>query len=156
MRPLVSVVISARNEYPNIVHTVHSILNDLETFLRPGEFEVIIVDNCSDDGENVKRAVGGQTARLAGLVIARQRPSTAMGSVFATLEDEEGFVDLLLHENVYEKHRDVFSNTLFIVVTGKVQRDRGAVTVVVQNVKPLFPEFDPDETRLRAPSRDFR
>ena len=105
---------------------------------------------------NVKRAVGGQTARLAGLVIARQRPSTAMGSVFATLEDEEGFVDLLLHENVYENYRDVFSNSPFIVVTGRVQRDRGAVTVVVQNVKPLLPEFDPEETRLRASSRDFR
>jgi glycosyltransferase involved in cell wall biosynthesis len=47
--PLLSVVISARNEFPNIVHTVHSIVNDLETFLSREEWEIIIVDNCSDD-----------------------------------------------------------------------------------------------------------
>ncbi len=45
----VSVVISARDEFPNIVHTIHSIVNDLETFLEPHEFEIIIVDNGSKD-----------------------------------------------------------------------------------------------------------
>ncbi len=49
MSKKVSVIISARNEFPNIVHTVHSIVNDLETFLKPKEFEIIIVDNGSDD-----------------------------------------------------------------------------------------------------------
>lgn len=53
-----SVVISARNEYPQILFTVHSILQSLGSFLSPSEFEVIIVSNCSDD-QNVKRAVGG-------------------------------------------------------------------------------------------------
>lgn len=48
----VSVVISARNEFPNIVHTVHSIVNDLETFLKPGDFEIIIVDNGSTDPQS--------------------------------------------------------------------------------------------------------
>ena len=45
----VSVVISARNEFPNIVHTIHSIVNDLETFLRHDDFEIILVDNGSTD-----------------------------------------------------------------------------------------------------------
>lgn len=45
----VSVVISSRDEMPNIVHTVHSIVNDLETFLKPDDFEIIIVDNGSED-----------------------------------------------------------------------------------------------------------
>jgi glycosyltransferase involved in cell wall biosynthesis len=45
----VSVVISARNEFPNIAHTVHAIINDLETFLRRDQFEIIIVDNGSTD-----------------------------------------------------------------------------------------------------------
>lgn len=44
-----SVVISARNEFPSIVHTVHAIINDLETFLAQDDFEIIIVDNLSDD-----------------------------------------------------------------------------------------------------------
>lgn len=44
-----SVIISSRNEFPNIVHTVHSIINDLEIFLHPSDFEIIIVDNGSTD-----------------------------------------------------------------------------------------------------------
>lgn len=61
---IASVVISARNEYPNIVHTVHSIMEDLGSFLKPWEFEVIIVNNCSDD-ENVRRALGGTSDFLS-------------------------------------------------------------------------------------------
>lgn len=45
----VSVIISARDEFPNIIHTIHSIVNDLETFLEPDQFEIIIVDNGSKD-----------------------------------------------------------------------------------------------------------
>ena len=52
---VVSVVIPARNEFPNIVHTVYSIVNDLETFLSPAEFEIIIVANCIDDWYKCER-----------------------------------------------------------------------------------------------------
>lgn len=48
----VSVVISARDEFPNIIHTVHSIINDLETFLDRDEWEIIIVDNGSINKDN--------------------------------------------------------------------------------------------------------
>lgn len=58
---LVSVIMSARNEFPNIVHTVHSILSDLESFLDPSQFEILIVDNCSDDREEPHRGVSGTT-----------------------------------------------------------------------------------------------
>src|SRR3990167_3312799 len=47
--PLVSVVIPARNEFPNIVFTIQDIINDLETFLSPAEFEIIICANCCND-----------------------------------------------------------------------------------------------------------
>lgn len=49
---VVSVVISARDEFPNVVHTIHSIVNDLETFLKPDEFEIILVDNGSKDDKS--------------------------------------------------------------------------------------------------------
>lgn len=52
MSKVVSVIISARDEFPNIVHTVHSIVNDLETFLTPEQFEIIIVDNGSLNPES--------------------------------------------------------------------------------------------------------
>lgn len=60
--PIVSVIIPARNEFPQIVFTVQSIINDLETFLEPSEFEIIIVANCTSDWYNVskdRRALGG-------------------------------------------------------------------------------------------------
>jgi hypothetical protein len=55
----VSVVISARDEFPSVVHTVHSIIDDLESFLAPGEFEVILVDNLSNDDDPARRSMGG-------------------------------------------------------------------------------------------------
>ena len=58
-KPVISVVIPARNEFPQIAFTVQSIINDLETFLEPSEFEIIIVANCCNDTVPVKRALGG-------------------------------------------------------------------------------------------------
>lgn len=57
--PLVSIVIPARNEFPQIVFTIQSIINDLETFLKPSEFEIIIVANCCNDEVYPRRALGG-------------------------------------------------------------------------------------------------
>lgn len=58
---IASIVISARNEEKNIIHTVHSIMNDLGTFLSSKDFEIVIVSNCSDDEKYPKRAEGGTT-----------------------------------------------------------------------------------------------
>ena len=57
---IASVIISARNEYPSILYTVHAILEDLSNTLPLGEFEVIIVDNLSDDRKE-RRGLGGTT-----------------------------------------------------------------------------------------------
>ena len=60
-----SIVISARSEFPAIIFTVHSILNDLETFLTPKDFEIIIVNNCSDDRDPIHTALKGTTEFLS-------------------------------------------------------------------------------------------
>jgi len=57
---IASVIISCRNEYPSILYTVHCILEDLASFIPLGEFEVILVDNLSDD-RNERRGLGGTT-----------------------------------------------------------------------------------------------
>lgn len=62
--PIVSVIIPARNEFPQIVFTVQSIINDLESFLEPSEFEIIIVSNCPSDEVYPRRALGGTTDYL--------------------------------------------------------------------------------------------
>lgn len=68
-KPLVSVVIPARNEFPQIAFTIQSIINDLETFLKPSEFEIIICANCCNDwfGQHKdRRACGGTVDYLFG------------------------------------------------------------------------------------------
>lgn len=66
--PLVSVIIPARNEFPQIVFTIQSILNDLESFLKPSEYEIIICANACDDwwkSDKSKRAVLGTTEYMS-------------------------------------------------------------------------------------------
>lgn len=66
--PLVSVIIPARNEFPQIVFTIQSILNDLESFLKPNQYEIIIAANACDDwykGDKHKRAVTGTTEYMS-------------------------------------------------------------------------------------------
>jgi glycosyltransferase involved in cell wall biosynthesis len=57
--PLVSVIIPCRNEFPQICFTLQSIINDLETFLKPSEFEIIIMVNCPNDEIYPERQKGG-------------------------------------------------------------------------------------------------
>jgi len=66
--PLISVVLPSRNEFPAIVFTIQSILNDLESFLKPNQYEIIICANACDDWYKVdksKRAVMGTTEYMA-------------------------------------------------------------------------------------------
>lgn len=59
---LLSVIIPARNEFPNVVHTVFSVLHCLEADgFKPQDFEIIIINNCSDDYKYPKRGTGGTT-----------------------------------------------------------------------------------------------
>jgi glycosyltransferase involved in cell wall biosynthesis len=62
----VSVVISARNEFPSVVHTVQSVIQDLQTFLGPSDFEIILVDNLSDDEGGARRSSCGTVDFLRG------------------------------------------------------------------------------------------
>ena len=73
----------------------------------------------------------GQTVRVAGLVVVRQRPPTAKGHLFITLEDEEGLVNLIVRPHVYERHRDTLRNAPLLWVEGRLQREGHAVSVLV-------------------------
>ncbi len=60
-----------------------------------------------------------------GLVIVMQRPPTAKGTCFATLEDEEGFLDLIFHKDVFERCRETLESRSFVTVRGELQRSGG-------------------------------
>jgi error-prone DNA polymerase len=85
-----------------------------------------------------KQAPHGRSLALAGLLIIRQRPPTAAGTVFATLEDEMGFVDLILHKETYEKYADLFSTYSFLVARGMIQRDQNSASLLVKSIRPLL------------------
>jgi error-prone DNA polymerase len=85
----------------------------------------------------VKRTPGGRMLKVAGLVIVRQRPPTAKGTAFATLEDEEGFLDLIIHKNIFEKYEEVFVGNAFLLVSGRVQIDQLSVSLIVRKIEAL-------------------
>jgi error-prone DNA polymerase len=106
----------------------------------------------------VSRAPQGKSVTVVGLIIVRQRPPTAKGTAFATLEDEHGLVDLILQKPVHEKYWKTFRTYSFLSVTGRVQRDGQMVNLIVQRLEPLVfgPSSPVESGHLRTQSHDFR
>ena len=103
------------------------------------------------DARTVAGTPGGRRLSYAGIVINRQRPSTAKGVVFMTLEDETGFVNVVIWKNVFQKHMVLAKTASFLGVSGKVQSDSGVVHLVAESL------WDPTtrERPRKRRSRDF-
>lgn len=102
---------------------------------------------------DVKQKPNEARIMVAGLTVIVQRPPTAKGTVFATLEDETGFIDLLIPKKVFDRTRDVILGSLLVVVSGTLKRDGDAATLFVTGVKPF--EKTPPEI-LRQFDSDLR
>ncbi len=74
---------------------------------------------------------------VAGLVIVRQRPETAAGIVFVSLEDETGIANLVVFPDVYERCRTVVRGAPYLVARGRLERSGAVVNVRVESVAPL-------------------
>ena len=85
----------------------------------------------------VKQAKAGQRPRVAGLIVVRQRPSTAKGILFMSLEDESGLLDLVVKPPVYERLRPVLRGEPLVLVEGVVQRAGRVASLLVADVQPL-------------------
>ena len=81
----------------------------------------------------------GSRAAVAGLVIARQRPSTANGVVFMLLEDEEGQVNLILPPQVYERFRAIVRGEPLVLARGRFERVDRNRNVIVDGLESLGP-----------------
>jgi len=93
----------------------------------------------------------GSRTHYAGLVICRQRPGTASGVVFLTLEDETGFVNVVIWSKVYEQHRVLVKTASFLGVTGKLQVQDGVTHLIADNFwRPKI-----DTRPVEVGSRDF-
>ncbi|MDH3217826.1 MAG: error-prone DNA polymerase, partial [Candidatus Krumholzibacteria bacterium] len=103
------------------------------------------------DAGQVRTMPDGKRIRYAGLVICRQRPSTARGVVFMTLEDETGFVNIVIWKNVFKRYMVLAKTASLIGVTGKLQVASGVTHLVAESL--WTPKVDTHPRRKK--SRDF-
>ncbi|MDG1875591.1 MAG: error-prone DNA polymerase [Mariniblastus sp.] len=90
--------------------------------------------------------------RVAGLVILRQRPSTAKGITFVTLEDETGTANLVVKQGVWQRYYKVARRSSAWIAHGKLEMKSGVIHVVVNRLEDM--SFRLEE--LQVKSRDFR
>jgi error-prone DNA polymerase len=101
-------------------------------------------------------APNGEWIAVAGLVLVRQRPGTAEGVTFMTLEDETGIANIVVWRQVYQRDRRAASGKL-VIVRGRVQREGEVVHVIASRLQPY--RASPQETPPELPtqvSRNFR
>jgi DNA polymerase III alpha subunit len=103
------------------------------------------------DARGVANGRDGARVEYVGLVICRQRPYTAAGVTFMTLEDETGFVNLVVWSQVFERHTVVVRTAHLLGVTGTLQIQEGVVHLIAESL--WLPELP--AAIAAAPSRDF-
>jgi error-prone DNA polymerase len=86
---------------------------------------------------DLPRGRTGQRVRTAGMVITRQRPGTAKGFVFLTLEDETGIANVIVRPALYESARDAVVSAPFLLVEGILQNIDGVTSVKAERLEPL-------------------
>jgi error-prone DNA polymerase len=79
----------------------------------------------------------GEYVRAAGCVIARQRPGTAKGFIFLSMEDETGIANVIITPDLYERERVVVTRSKFVLVEGALQNQDGVVHVKAKRIQPL-------------------
>ena len=83
------------------------------------------------------RAENGQQVRIAGNVICRQRPGTAKGFVFISLEDETGIVNAIVPPDLFEKLRLTITQEAYLLIEGRVQIAEGTIHVKAERIEGL-------------------
>ena len=78
-----------------------------------------------------------QLISCAGMVVIRQAPPTAKGFRFMTLEDEFGFINVIVRPQIYEIYRRVIRSEQLLLVHGEVQRERGVVNIIARCIQSL-------------------
>jgi error-prone DNA polymerase len=113
------------------------------------------------DSDELERAGHGAQVRVAGLVVARQRPETAKGVTFMLLEDELGTINLIVPPAVHDECRMVVRGEPLVVADGRVEHREGVTNVLVHDIRRLerndLPKAEVlslDDRRPRRPQPD--
>jgi error-prone DNA polymerase len=91
----------------------------------------------------------GMNVRIAGAVIARQRPATANGFVFLSLEDETGITNAIITPQLFKEDYATVVQQQFLLIEGKLQNQEGVISVKAERVQPL------PITQAETASHDF-
>jgi error-prone DNA polymerase len=102
--------------------------------------------------DEVQHARQGQLMRTSGVVLNRQRPDTASGVVFVTLEDEHGLINITVWRNIAERFRVALTQSRLLTVYGTIERE--ATTVYV--MAGMLVDHSKLLGALATSSRDFR
>jgi error-prone DNA polymerase len=100
---------------------------------------------------DLKNAKHGSTIQIAGNVICRQRPGTAKGFVFVSLEDETGVSNAIVDPDLFEKYRLLITEEDFLLIEGEVQNSENTVLIKTREIKPLAQA----EQLIGSESHDF-
>ena len=101
--------------------------------------------------QDILRTPHGKLARVAGIVIGRQRPDTKSGVVFVTLEDETGATNVIVWRDVGDRQRRELLGSRLMAVYGKVEREGEVVHVIAGRLVDMTPLLG----SLPTKSRDF-
>jgi len=98
---------------------------------------------------DLKRIRNGQRVRVAGCIICRQRPGTAKGLLFLSIEDETGISNAVVMPDVFDRERATILHNSYLVVGGQMQNIDNVLTVNATNFEPLHIAEE------AVPSHDF-
>ena len=87
--------------------------------------------------EELRSCRDGEFVRAAGCVIARQRPGTAKGFIFISMEDETGITNVIVTPDIYEHNRLIVTQSKFLMVEGSLQNQDGVIHVKARHLAPL-------------------
>lgn len=100
------------------------------SFLRE-QLDVLQVRRCRD----LESVENGRKTTIAGLVLVRQRPGSANGIIFMTIEDETGIANIIVWSKTFERFRPVVMGARFIKVQGRLQKADGVIHVVAEEIE---------------------
>jgi error-prone DNA polymerase len=89
--------------------------------------------------ETLSGMVSGRKVSVSGLVLVRQRPGTANGVIFMTIEDETSIANVIVWPKIFERFRPVVLGARLVAVTGKLQSESGVIHVVADRIEDLTP-----------------
>jgi error-prone DNA polymerase len=145
--PLMPVSEHVVNDY---THTGLSLKGHPVSFVRP-QLDLLKVLST----EAATAASNNQAVKVAGLILVRQRPGTASGVCFITIEDETGVANLVVFEKLFEQYRKEILGSKLLMVEGKVQREGKVVHIIVQkchNYNGLLQQLSGSKTRNTPPT----